>query len=662
MMSDQAFLEFSEQLDREPAQGQCPDSQLLLELREVLRDGEVPALESDFARTTARVVQARVGGLPLAERFQVVGRKAFWAGETRNWSGLLLLSGLLAGWLSPLLLGIYGSALLALGLRMRGHVPPVSLFYLVPVLACLATGAVAALGLSALEKFSLSFRADLAVPVLGLSLAGLLLLAMKPSWKLLSKVSGASLGISWVFQIFHGIWLAGALVALRELAVNMGSFAKPAEISPEILVACCLGLATLAAVTHRGPSVSPLALHSLRSTLGGSALSLTMSMGAIGLALSGFYQASLTREIDTRAYQAQVERCQQWFGLQKAIPAELNGWTELRPYFIRPEQRKPENQAILAQFKLGGKVYEGNLKAKDGFLAVVPRVESALNKPHFTHFATEEVGFHGLAPDFLAYRSVAQGLTALAREADDPQVALSYISLNLRWANKSESGTLIELMIELAQRSLALEPIEGWLEKANREQLQRMLALLQTHRLQPQRFAETLGREAYLADLAFLSLMRDGKRYAGDFAPWMQWLPTSYWESERKAYFNLHSERMISVSEMSRISDPNLEERLPFSLGARILVPNVSKAQLRFREIHSKEAQLVLKTALEIYRRDHGVYPERLEELRMKELPIDMLDPRRLGHKGGFDYRRKGAGYELRGHSAEALEKKPARG
>lgn len=469
------------------------------------------------------------------------------------------------------------------------------LFYAVPTLACLSTGALAGLSLLALGTISLTFRNAGQLGTLsvigGASVASLLGCAMMPTWKALKQQGNCKSGCS-------------------------SSFLEPG-------------------------------LGSLRSYCAITIGSLGFSMGTLAIIIYGFYQTHLTPAIsDPEAYRSLVKDSRAWLESQKSIAPENNGWIELRPFLVRSEQA---NHAIVSQLKAGREYYEGKTETRDSFLAVLPLIESALRKPEFSHVATEEIGFHGHSPDFMAYRSVAQGLTALARDATDPGQALHYIALNLRWARKSEPTCLIDHMIAISQHSIALETVEAWIKKADQAQLRELLATLQATQLPASQFFQALRNEAYLADLAFQSLLEDGDNFRGDFAPWMAWLPNSYWESERKAYLNLHAEQQIHSNELTISNEVNVSERLPFSIGARILIPNTNRAQERFMETHSRHSFMILRTALEIYRLEKGNYPDRLEQLDLEQLPYDMLDPRRLGKKRGFGYRKTSGGYQLKG-------------
>jgi hypothetical protein len=131
----------------------------------------------------------------------------------------------------------------------------------------------------------------------------------------------------------------------------------------------------------------------------------------------------------------------------------------------------------------------------------------------------------------------------------------------------------------------------------------------------------------------------------------MLWfMPNSFWESERKAYWNYQLSRSGNWADLAFSKDAEALEIDPLHIASSNWVPNVERAQAQFCYLHSKFSSLILMCELERYRLDRGVYPEGLEQLvprYLKELPKDLMDPNVLHRKGTFEYRVTADGYRL---------------
>ena len=101
----------------------------------------------------------------------------------------------------------------------------------------------------------------------------------------------------------------------------------------------------------------------------------------------------------------------------------------------------------------------------------------------------------------------------------------------------------------------------------------------------------------------------------GAAAPWVRLLPQSYWESERKAYLNLSLAQFQDWRDLGQPGYLNLEEVMPMNFAAQAVMPNWTRAQIQFCKILSQQEALQVVVALEIYERDHSVYPKTLEAL-----------------------------------------------
>ncbi|MBT9582700.1 hypothetical protein IV102_05085 [bacterium] len=692
------YLAFSAMLDEQDnldfAEGS--EGALLLELRTTLQNTPELPLGVDFARTTAAQVERRFEAQSTLARTMVkvepvLSARAF-SSRSMPWVSLLALTslgGLSTSWLALGLVGLtlllaasgwtYASRQILAKLpgsdpwsRPNLNAPKLArLYYLIPVLATAVTGIVCGELVAALGRFSLSFQGNLASLkwlglVAGSSTSILLLSALAPTWKALKEKSIGRPGWLLVGQLGCGLWLAcGAhlLVALNELSK---------EVWPSTLWGCTFFLSLGVALLLSCLAPTPPTPGKLRAGLGHGLRSLLCGGVPILATLVIFYQLSLTRKIyDPSAYHELVGSTEAWVAEQKAIPSEQNGWSELKSYLLRPQSQTPEYLAVRARLKAGSTMFDywvdktssDRVKAaadERDFLRELPRIESALKKPYFSYYSTQELNLQALLPDFITCRAVSRGLAALARQAlqrHDGAQSLHYSLLNLQWSGKIRHGTLINLMIGVAQMSITLEPIQAWLgeEQGSPEQLQQLLAALEIADVPRTEFLEAMHRETYVCDRAFSTLLVSGK--ASDFQSLLggksllaRLVPKEYWESERKTYVNLQLSQLSSWRGLGRPAELNIEEMLPMSFAAREMVPNSGKAQAQFMCMLSRISALKIMTALELYRSAHGDYPDQLSRLVpeiLPELPVDAMHPNLWPKKPTFEYLRSGQGYQL---------------
>ncbi|MBX3166474.1 MAG: hypothetical protein KF760_03640 [Candidatus Eremiobacteraeota bacterium] len=106
----------------------------------------------------------------------------------------------------------------------------------------------------------------------------------------------------------------------------------------------------------------------------------------------------------------------------------------------------------------------------------------------------------------------------------------------------------------------------------------------------------------------------------------------------------------IDRTTLARPSSVDPGEFLPFSYAARQLAPATHKVQTQFMCSLARFEALKTVVALEIFQREHGTYPERLEQLVPKilpELPREVMSPKVWSKKPTLAYRRLGSKYEL---------------
>ncbi len=666
--------EFSQMLDED-------DRALLTELGETLRREPELELPVDFARQTARSVEQRFQTLsPMRRRLlSLESRLAATAFGARAlpWSAALLAGLMAAGAWSLTALLVLGVVLAALSLGWKlaryglpGPRGPSSVpiltqvlsfsYYLVPLWAAASTGIFCGGIVWMLGTCSLTFSRSSSNPLYlswaaGLGVFLFLLSTLAPAWRALHRHSlGRPL---WLLgtQLLYAAWLAVLLHALVLLSPESWTDLTVMEVAlpPALLVSLALSFLAPREVPS-GALGAALRKTGLSLLLGG--------LPILGL-LAGFYQLNLTRKIERPGTLAEVKaQTRAWVEEQRAIPPHQNGWTEFKPYLLRSGKTSPVTQHLNAGSKifdhLRGDAHftEAQLQeARRDFLMELPRLESALAKPRFSSVSTQGLSFEARVPNFIACRAVSRGLAGLAEEAlNAHQTAdcLHYTLLNLRWSNSYRQGTLIYMMIGIAQLRIATDPIERWLLEGHPDlaQLQRLQQALRDLQLGPHDFERTMARETVCADEAFEKLLRgenlpfDPEQQQGLL---LKITPRSYWESERKAYLNLQLAGLDDWRELGKPDDSDPIERLPFSYIAREFAPNTRRAQVQFMLMLSRLQALETMTALEIYRRRQGAYPDELRQLQLDPMPVDAMHPNLWDRKPTFTYRKTAQGYQL---------------
>lgn len=268
-------------------------------------------------------------------------------------------------------------------------------------------------------------------------------------------------------------------------------------------------------------------------------------------------------------------------------------------------------------------------------------------------------------PNLMAARSVSRGLAALTADAvgrQQTEEALGYLLTNLAWSKKMLPGGLINLMVSVAQQKVALDGVEAWLYEAhpNTEQLHRLLEGLRAAEFDRLDLLVQMKRELYLADVAFTQLLESGRggfEHLTEYQGWrlmVRLMPRSYWRSEHKALINLLLSNQSAFGELGKpgLDDPT--DLLPYSFAARQLVPVNSRAQAQFMLSLTRFKALQADVALELYRREHGSYPDSLDQLvpaYLPELPVNVGSPKLWGRKPPLDYRRLGNSFRLEASS-----------
>lgn len=568
-----------------------------------------------------------------------------------------------------------------------------SLFYALPSLAGVFTAMFVGTSIFSIGMLSYSLRDQtgiLALVSVGVVMSTFFLIvnAAHPYWEAQLAESKRSPIKSLLFQLFHLAWSVGIVHMLMTVT---GASESGYSTNPRSLIPISVFLASIAVLSWR-IAVSRQVEFTPKFTLSQARKRAAQSfcLGLIPILATGalLYQMSLTREIYDPSYIQIKEDAATWVKERQSIAHDQNGWLLIRPYLIKPESEAKGHAKINKELKiLSGFIqdspndYETLVKTgrredfeskRAAFIQHLPLLQKALNKPEFSFIAVEGNSMSSMIPDLIAFRGVSQGFQLLYLEAfaqNNPEQALEYAKFGLRWGTTLENNTLIMLMIRVAQLRITVRPLEDNVIAGDftKEQLGELSRTLREALPQARDFSDTMKRDTALLDSAFDTILKEGRSsgfFSDDFSNWyLEVLPESYWQSERKAYWNNQLARCYTWWNLALPNNAAWSEISPFNVASEMLIPNSWRAQAQFCALHSKMSALILECELERYHTDHGSYPETLEQLvpdYLEELPEDYMQPQALGHKGGFLYQTTADGYLLisRSHAYEKINEK----
>lgn len=554
-------------------------------------------------------------------------------------------------------------------------------FYFLPLTNAFGTGILVGGLVHYLGFLSVSFRSnmDALTPLaifMAISVSFLAISASYRYWEAVLAEAKHRASAAVIFQGVQVLWLCGIvsllLGGLPSHGHQYGGILAGTVFAAAVAALLAVVLSRQAHLSFTSKlSIAQARKRGLRSVL----------FGALPIVASAvvFYQLNLTRQIFDPSYTAVLRQVNDWAQKQKAIPAEQNGWTLLKPYMLRSNLVNPENEKFNKDLKSLSDYCQGNdddyltlIKEKKldkyeadkkRFLSRLPVVEEALSRPHFSSISTQGLSMTSLVPDYIVSRAVTQGLALLTQESmakKRPADALHYTLLALKWDTADQPGSLIGLMIRIAQLSITHSKLEGAVLNGvfDGDQLETLAQALDAARPEPGLFAETMMRETVMCDSSF-DIILSGQGDPGEIADsevmsaMIKILPRSYWESERKAYWN---NQLMMADQWANLSFPAGEalEINPFNLASSFLVPNTYRANAQFCYIHSKLSALILECELERYKLDHGSYPKDLRQLvpaYLPKLPEDFMQPQALGMKPTFRYKKTDQGYLIKSTS-----------
>lgn len=578
-------------------------------------------------------------------------------------------------------------------IRSIGELASGLVFYLLPVGSLVAAFVFTGFFVQRLGEVSLSFRKEetnvgLWALICSMAMFTLLSLAFGPYWKAWRAHHGRSWWRVLMFQSGWGVVLAllGNLVRFAQMDTEFTSHKKlglinasiPLTLHSLILALSIAALITLLVQKLPSPTLTKVELRVARRRC---LMALLRPLVPIGFCLAVFYQLHLTREIQQpEVYRQSRQEVERWVAERMSIPDEENGYLELRHFLVLSEIEAGGDLTGIAQRLRGLGQFNGLelfenrglnpeerknwTSAKAEFLAELPRLRKAMEKPEFSYLKSEGgLSYESQVPNFILFRAVSQGLELLALEAlweKNPADAVDSIEFGLRWATKDDCPTLIGLMIKIAQLHIILNPIEKLLHESelSAEQLARLSQALAAAQLPEEQFHQVMLRDVYTFE-KLVGELKEGKHSMEDVVNAglpiaLAFLPDSYLESERKAYINHQILESESQLELARPQARAESELNPMNVSQTFFAPATSRAQAQFMVTRSRISINRLMVALEQHKLAHGSYPGRLEQLVpefLTELPVDTAHPARLSKKLGFGYRIEGQGYRLTSES-----------
>jgi hypothetical protein len=559
------------------------------------------------------------------------------------------------------------------------------LFCSLPILNAVLCGVVVGSMTNYMGYLSFSFRnnqSTLSVLsiLLGLGLAFLIVSGTFRYWEAVMAEAGRQPWRVVRFQALHTV-VASGLAFLLPFVFSINIHDTPKLAAMGLLFLIFLGsLACAVALSGGGNHQSKLNLREARKR---SFQSLAFGLVPIVAATVVFYRINLTTEIHDPHYRQLVAEVEAWQTDLATIPAEQNGWMVMRPYMLKTELENKDNMAVNSELKVlskyvsrepndyqalverGKREVEKFQTDKSIFLAHLPKIKKAIARPYFSHIAVEGSSIDTLVPDFIAARAVNQSLDLLVQEAlakGNSDEAFDYALTGLQWGTKMEPGSLIGLMISIAQLHIAHQHLEEAVVGGafNDQQLQQLSEALRQAQPATDRFALAMKCDTVMCDGAF-DLLLNGEGNWGHLVgsglsrKLFRFMPESYWESERKAYWNTQLSMAHTWNSLALNGSDEMVEISPFNVASEMLVPNSMKARAQFCYLHSKYTALIVVCQLERYKIHYGEYPHNLEDLvpgYLEKLPEDLMQPAKLGKKGGFHYRLNGEGYLLKSRSS----------
>jgi hypothetical protein len=291
-----------------------------------------------------------------------------------------------------------------------------------------------------------------------------------------------------------------------------------------------------------------------------------------------------------------------------------------------------------------------------GFEPQLRVIREALKRPSVWIEGDYSIAFQSPTFNFIHARVLAQFVAARAKALillRRPQEALAEIKFLESFCKvlTAHPTMLVSAMIDVAIHGLMFKTIEdGFVENVWNESQCRDLQTL----VKPVNLVATAVDGFRCERPAVVNVVENSA--IGDFAKGFNWIPRGW------VYFNLINYLRVIETSIDWPDAPNrlvspkfadaaqkkvasqISAKTPFNILARIAIPNVAKASQNAAKNQDVAHQVLIASALEIFRQRAGKYPEVLAELTPKfieKVPHDVVTG------GSMRYEKRGDGYIL---------------
>lgn len=264
--------------------------------------------------------------------------------------------------------------------------------------------------------------------------------------------------------------------------------------------------------------------------------------------------------------------------------------------------------------------------------------------------AVENPDFMPAKVSFFRVRGLSQCLATIGLLSSDDE-AIDLNLLGLRWgALLPGRGALIHEMIALAVLDVHVAELLRLLEPGrsavSATACREILAATASLPYGPESFGRAMDAQ-FLADLDLIARLKRGERSTDEpLSGGLVYLPGFYFDYQRKLYTNLYLAERPYLYKLRDIPSEVLDE-LGSTRSAQLvqsLFPGVQGATNRYRESLTELGAVRLGAALQLYRAQHGRYPERLDALVPAFLPEV---PRNYLSGGRYEYHQFDREYSL---------------
>lgn len=306
----------------------------------------------------------------------------------------------------------------------------------------------------------------------------------------------------------------------------------------------------------------------------------------------------------------------------------LTEWSDLaqkKPAGIEKNPSDPKLQAAIQEFQ-----------------PLLAGWTEATHKPAFVAPESSPPHFETVVPNYLALRNLAQAASAYSHwlitqgRGDE---ALQHQLVTLRMSRKlaGEPAGLLSTMIAIACGDVARLTIQKILVQPNctlsPQLLKELLSTLEQTQLPAERISQSFETEYYVFHNSFLDPKSQSSQMLNQlYGPWQRFLPGVQQRESRMAtndYMDLLESFRNDSPQGFQQKVQSMNEGGPLgnwwtgrhSLVSTLLIPNLVQSQNHLSLARRRQSFLHLQASLQSYRRQHGSWPQSLEQLKVSGYP-----------------------------------------